>query len=173
MYALCISTNIWMSPLYAVIFAWLNKMDLWMVFISHTEDPGTKAAALHTCRHKVALCTSRMSALAPFSMCLVGIFHALCWMHAMLGMILIFSFCPGHWAFIQGVCGVCVCMWDCICAFMCVDPSAECVCVCVFTCPELINSCEHAGFRSICRSGHGAWIDPVAAVQASDWCSPY
>lgn len=41
-----------------------------------------------------------------------------------------------------------------LCALICLPFKLECVCV--FTCPELINSCEHAGLRSICRSGHGA-----------------
>lgn len=123
-------------------------------------------------------CVPVLCLLARSSMCLVGIFHALGWMHAMLGMILIFSFCPGHWAFIHGVC-VCPCA-VCVhvrivsvhlCALICLPFKLECACV--FTCPELISSREHAGFRSICRSGHGAWIDPVAAVQTSDWGSPY
>ena len=61
-------------------------------------------------------------------------------MHAMQRMILIFSFCPGHWAFVQFVC-VCVCVtffYVLMSVYVCVDLSAfrvcEGVCVCcVFT----------------------------------------
>ena len=45
-------------------------------------------------------------------------------MHEMFCMILMFSFCPGHWAFIQYVSvfvrvtfTVCVCVCGCVCVF--------------------------------------------------------
>lgn len=108
-------------------FTWWNRLGLWVV--SSLTQNIERLKQLHfTCVdtgwHSVPVL--RLF-LALLSTCLMGIFHALGWMHAILCMILIFSFCPGHWAFIQRVC-VSVC--DFFYAFMCVDLSAfefECV----------------------------------------------
>lgn len=86
------------------------------------------------------------------------------------------------------VCSVCACVgvWICVYqserkseretifihAFTCVNMSAWRTGVCAYM-SRLIHSREHTEFGSVCRSGHAAWIDPVAAVQASDWGSPY
>lgn len=112
----------------------------------------TEAAALHMSGLRMALWPNLEPALDLLLRCWMGIFHALGWLHAMLCMTVIFSFCPGHWACVQILC---VTFSMCLC--VCVDLSAFWICVCVYVSRE-IYSCEHAGFSSICGSGHEAWI---------------
>lgn len=123
-------------------------------FITQTEYWWTEAAALHMCGHRMA----RWANL-ELNSCFSSPLKMLDGNFPCTGLNACNAAHDSNFFLLPGSLGVhpeTVC--DFFYVFVCVDLSTfEFECVCVYMSRE-IYSCEHAGFSSICGSGHEAWI---------------